>query len=109
MQMWLMMIFLLHLSTNPVWNCCTEADGSKYGVKVAVPVKYLSNFWRSLEKPFVNCKVELWLKWIENCVLTTPAIGADADAGGADSATFKITDANFMFLLLLYQQKIIQN
>ena len=59
--------------------------------------------------PFINCKVELWLKWIENCVLTTPAIGADADAAGADSATFKITDANAMCLLLLYQQKIMQN
>ena len=59
--------------------------------------------------PFINCKVELWLKWIENCVLTTPAIGADADAAGADSTTFKITDANVMFLLLLYQQKIMQN
>ena len=43
--------------------------------------------------PLINCKVELSLKWIENCVLTTAAIGANADATGADSATFKITDA----------------
>ena len=43
--------------------------------------------------PFINCKIELSLKWIENCVLTTAAIGANADATGADSATFKITDA----------------
>ena len=42
--------------------------------------------------PLINCKVELSLKWIENCVLTSAAIGADADATGADSATFKITD-----------------
>ena len=42
--------------------------------------------------PLINCKVELSLKWIENCVLTTAAIGANADATGADSATFKITD-----------------
>ena len=65
------------------------------GVKIAVPLKYLSNFWRSLEMPLINCKVELSLKWIENCVLTTAAIGANANANaaGADSATFKITDA----------------
>ena len=25
----------------------TEADGTKNGVKLAVPLKYLSNFWRS--------------------------------------------------------------
>ena len=71
----------------------TEANGTKNRVKIAVPLKYLSNFWRSLEMPLINCKVELSLRWIEKCVLTTAAIGADANATGADSATFKITDA----------------
>ena len=65
----------------------------KNGVKIAVPLKYLSNFWRSLEMPLIKFKVELSLKWTENCVLTSAAIGADANATGADSATFKITDA----------------
>ena len=55
---------------------------NRNGVKIAVPLKYLSNFWRSLEMPLINCKVELSLKWIENCMLTT-----------ATTATFKITDA----------------
>ena len=40
----------------------TENNGTKNGVKVAVPLKYLSNFWRSLEMPLINCKVELSLK-----------------------------------------------
>ena len=65
----------------------------KKGVKIAVPLKYLSNIWRSLEMPLLNCKVELSLRWIENCVLTASAIGANTDATGADSPTFKITDA----------------
>ena len=43
--------------------------------------------------PLINCKVELSLKWTENCVLTTAAIDANANATGADSATLKITDA----------------
>ena len=34
---------------------------NKNGVKIAVPLKYLSNFWRSLEMPLINCKVELTL------------------------------------------------
>ena len=72
----------------------TETNGTKKGVKMAVPLKYLSNFWRSLEMPLINCKVELSLKWIKNCVLTTAPIGADANATGADGTTFKITDAN---------------
>ena len=42
----------------------------------------------------INCKVE-WmdLEWIENCVLTTTAVGANANASSADSTNFKITDA----------------
>ena len=71
----------------------TEADGTKNGVKITVPLKYLSNFWKSLKMPSIDCKFELSLKWIENCELTTATIDADADATGADSATFKITDA----------------
>ena len=55
---------------------------NRNGVKIAVPLKYLSNFWRSLEMPLINCKVELSLKWYEKCLLTT-----------ATTATFKITDA----------------
>ena len=39
------------------------------GVKIVVPLKNLSNFWRSLEMPLISCKVELSLNWIENlCV-----------------------------------------
>ena len=60
----------------------TENNGTKNGVKIAVPLKYLSNFWRSLEMPLINCKVELSLKWYENCILSS--------AGTA--ATFTITD-----------------
>ena len=37
----------------------TENNGTKNGVKIAVPLKYLSNFWRSLEMPLINCEVEL--------------------------------------------------
>ena len=70
----------------------TETDRTKKVVKIAVPLKYLSNFWRSLEMPLINCKVKLSLRWIENFVLTTAPIDADANVTGADSATFKITD-----------------
>ena len=81
-----------HLNIKQVLLVIQKTMG-KNGVKVAVPLKYLSNFWRSLEIPLINCKVELSLNWIENCVLTTVAIGENDNATGADSATFKITDA----------------
>ena len=63
----------------------TDADGAnrkKENVKIAVPLKYLSNFWRSLEMPLINCKVELSLKWYGECILSN----------SGDAATFTITD-----------------
>ena len=60
----------------------TENNGTKNGVKLAVPLKYISNFWRSLEISLINCKVELSLKWYGRYLL--PA---------ANTSTFKITDA----------------
>ena len=35
-----------------------------------MPLKYLSNFWRTLETPLVNCGVNLILKWSKDCVIT---------------------------------------
>ena len=35
----------------------TGSDGSKNGVKIAVPLKYFSNFWRSIKMPLIKCKV----------------------------------------------------
>ena len=70
-----------------------ETDGTKMGVKIAVTLKYLSNFWRSLEMSLINCKAELSLRRIESCLLISAAMVADIKATGADSATFEITDA----------------
>ena len=70
----------------------TENNGTKNGVKIVVPLKYLSNFWRSLEIPLINCKVKLSLKWIENYVLTTAAI--------ANEAIFEIADAKLYVLII---------
>ena len=50
---------------------------NRNGVKIAVLLKYLSNFWRSLEIPLINCEVELSFSWHPNCVLCTLA-GASA-------------------------------
>ena len=85
------MIMLLHLNIKQNLTGNSQTDGTKKGVKIAVPLKYLSNIWRSLEMPLINCKVELSLRWIETCVLTSAAVEADANNTGADSATFKIT------------------
>ena len=56
-----------------------------------MPLKYLRNFWRSLETTLINCKFELILKWTKYCVL--PA--ADGDNYNANS------DNIFFFDILL--------
>ena len=50
-----------------------------------VPLKYLSNFWRTLEMRLINCEVNLILAWSSTCVLV--AINIEAH-----NATFAITD-----------------
>ena len=39
-------------------------------VEIMVPVKYLSNFWRTLEMSLINCEVNLILTWSSTCVIT---------------------------------------
>ena len=47
-------------------------DGNIAGrvdVEIMVPLKHLSNFWRTLEMPLINCEIELILDWSANCVI----------------------------------------
>ena len=60
-----------------------NANSSVKDAKIVVPLKYLSNFWRSSEIPLINCEVFLELNWIEDCILSS----------ARDSAKFSITDA----------------
>ena len=48
-----------------------DDSGVFKNVKIAVPLKYLSNFWRSLEMQLINCKIHLELNWSKDCVMST--------------------------------------
>ena len=52
-----------------------------------VPLKYLINFWRTLEIPLINCEVELILTWSARCVIIYTNIAHQ-------NPTFTITDTN---------------
>ena len=69
------------------------------GVKIAVPLKYLSNFWRSLEMPLTNCKFELSLIWHPNCVLSNLVA----------ASTFTITYAKRYVPIVTLSTEAIQN
>ena len=64
----------------------TGNNGTK-DVEIIVPLKYLSNFWRTLEMPLINCEVNLILRWSSSCVLI-------ATGNQNQNATFAITDTN---------------
>ena len=63
--------------TGKTPNNCNEKD-----VEIMVPLNYLSNFWRTIEMPLINCEVSLILTWSSICVITN-STGAGA---------FEITD-----------------
>ena len=46
-----------------------ESNGIQKNETLAVPLNYLSNFWRSLEMPLINCKIASKPKWTKYCVL----------------------------------------
>ena len=66
-------------------------------VEFAIPLNHLSNFWRTLDMPLINCEVSLTLTWSKNCVLTdmithaaVPAQGNVPEIAAPTNATFKI-------------------
>ena len=47
------------------------AVGNTKDVEIALPLKYLSNFWRTLEMPLINCEINLILTWSEDFVISS--------------------------------------
>ena len=48
----------------------TPNNGNVKDVEIMVPLKYSSNFWKTLEMPLINCEVNLILTWSSSCVIT---------------------------------------
>ena len=61
-------------NTNNVAEGADGHDANRVGtqdVELAIPLKYLGNFWRALNIPLISCEVFLELKWNKNCVITS--------------------------------------
>ena len=75
---------------------------TKRNLETVVPLKYSSNFWRSLDMRLIDCEVSVTLTWSENCILTDTSTRAARAAQGNNpeipainaptNATFKIKD-----------------
>ena len=60
----------------------TPNNDNEKDVEIMVQVKYLSNFWRTLEMLIINCEVNRILTWLSTCVVTN----------STGVGTFAITD-----------------
>ena len=77
-----------------------EGNNTEKNVEISVPLKHLSNFWRTLDVPLISCEVNLIVTWCENCVITRKATrdanpNANPEVAAVNNPTnaiFKITD-----------------
>ena len=69
-----------------------QDNDSLTNAEVVIPLKHLSNFWRALNIPLINCKVELVLSWSKNCVLADMLVNAGVNPAVPSGATFKIKE-----------------
>ena len=88
-------------NTYDVLNNADDYVTAKEGtqeIELAIPLKYLGNFWRALNMPLISCEISLELKWGKNCVITSlkevqidagpPVVRKDSPTG----ATLAIND-----------------
>ena len=94
---------------NEIDNPTYDANKSgKKEVEIAVPLKYLINFWRTLDMPLINCEVSLILTWSQGCVIT----GMERRVIAAEEMLleqvqhFRLQTQNGTSQLLLYQLKM---
>ena len=77
------------------------ADGGTKDAEIMVLLKYLSNFWRTLEMPLINYETNLILTWSDKCLLSNDT----------KATTFAIAHTKFYVTVATYmlQLKIMQN
>ena len=75
----------------------TGDNGTK-NVEIMVPLKYLSNFWRTLEMPLINCEINLLLTWSASCVIVSTDVANQ-------NATFAITDTKLYVPVVTLSQQ----
>ena len=80
---------------NPIYNANNEGTQE---IDLAIPLKYLGNFWRALNIPLISCEVFLELKWDKNCAITSLEqrdIGGDNRDNAPTDATLEIKNCDF--------------
>ena len=50
-----------------------EGNNTEKEVEIVVPLKHLSNIWKTLDIPLINCEIDLSFNWSEKCVIKRKA------------------------------------
>ena len=74
----------------------------KEKVKIVVPVKHLSSFWRTLDISLFNCEISLILAWSENCVIASKATRDAVPAQGDNLAVAVVNNPTIVTDTKLY-------
>ena len=72
---------------------------TKKDLEIAVPIKYLSNFWRNVEMPLIYCEINLTLTWSTNCVISH----------STGAGTFPIIDTKLYLPVITLSNSLMQN
>ena len=90
----MIMVILLILTDNATdsFNFKTKITGQtdkngRINFEIMVPLKYLSNFWRTLEMPLINCEVNAIVTWHADCIINYINVANQV-------LTFAITETN---------------
>ena len=88
----MVLMLLIHLIKKKITGqtAANNNDGNIAGrgdVEIMVPLKYLSNFWRTLKMPLINCEIELILTLSRDCVIIYTDVNDQVP-------TFTITETN---------------
>ena len=79
----------------------TPDDKNKLDVEVFVQLKYLSNFWRSLDLSLIKCEIDLDLSWSKECIISeasaTPRIPGNPAANPSVEEVAKIQTTSVTF------------
>ena len=97
---------------NFIENGVTHNNLTKNDAKVIVPLKNISNFWRSLNIPLITCERELIFTWFKNCVLIDKLAREvdynapiDREIDSPENAISEIKDTKLYFLVVTLSKK----
>ena len=82
-----------------------QTNGVLKNSTIFVPLRDLSNFGRSHEKPLINCKVELKLRWTKHYFLSVFVADGNGDGANTSNIVFTIKDTKLFLPVLSLSAK----